>query len=169
VPGTRAEPRVRPLSHDSLPMTGLSVAQSSGLSRRFWIASVYLVWKLRARKVCVMLAAIRWASPRGLPRLCIVRAGRLASLPVGRWYECRVQPRYRFLGERRISSAKSRLQKLQGIVKAMKKLDSLVASDFFINATINNLYEPRSGEQYRALPAALRQSLRRCSRTSRLR
>ena len=42
-------------------MTGLSVAPPSGLSCRFRIALVYLVYKFGARKVCVMLAPMRRA------------------------------------------------------------------------------------------------------------
>jgi hypothetical protein len=41
-----------------------------------------------------------------------------------------------------ISRAKSRLKKLQRIINATKKLHTLVASDFFISATINKIDTP---------------------------
>ena len=43
-----------------------------------------------------------------------------------------------------ISRAKSRLEELQRIIDAIKKLDALIASDFFISATINKVDTPFS-------------------------
>jgi hypothetical protein len=41
-----------------------------------------------------------------------------------------------------ISRAKKRLETLERIVQAIEKLDTLIASDFFISATINKIHTP---------------------------